>query len=722
MAAYIRIFLFSMVCIWVAFFLPGHTVKADSILSASPLEIINITPVGEDVPAGKKIAFQFNRPVVPVGAMDRKASEIPITIEPEVKGQWRWLNTSTLACILDEKFPLKPATRYKIQISPGIMTEDEITLSKPLTHSFITERAKVVHSWFRTWRSPSLPVIRVTFNQPVTRDSVEEHLFIQVGWLKENRIKVQAVPDEQDKETPVFLPVPGEHMFLVNLQQKSETVPSPKPSILKKIFDSIVKYFTGKPQDEKENISDKEKIEARRVWLISPEKELPENASVSLRVEPGLVSALGTENGIEKRELVAFATFPEFSFNGVECYDNRNNRISFMPGSDLEEQNLCNPMREVMLAFSSPVINTEIKQNIKIDPSISDEESGYSSWDNMRDYTMLNRPYKKYQKYYSYLPRVLMADQVYHVSSNPDLRDEFGRTLKTPINISFTTDHRPPDYELTNPISILEKNVDTDMPVIVTNLDSFSMSYERMPSQGRDVKLRKELPLPNVMDAAVKIPIKVRDMLDKESGVVVGSVNSRPYVKKWANRNKFFAEVTPFEVHVKLGHFNTLAWVTDLSTGEPVENAKVCIYEALPRTLPESPRIITQGVTDSKGIAYLSGLEILDPDMIKIYGYGRNRPMLFTRVDKGKDMALLPMDYNFIMNTYFASHNTVSSVNRKEYGHIRSWGTTAQGVYRAGDNIQYKIYVRNQDNQRFVSAPRKAYTLKVIDPMNKNCS
>ena len=50
---------------------------------------------------------------------------------------------------------------------------------------------------------------------------------------------------------------------------------------------------------------------------------------------------------------------------------------------------------------------------------------------------------------------------------------------------------------------------------------------------------------------------------------------------------------------------------------------------------------------------------------------------------------------------------------------MRAWGTTAQGVYRLGDTIQYKLYVRDQNNQRFVAAPTSAYTLRVLDPMNK---
>jgi len=47
---------------------------------------------------------------------------------------------------------------------------------------------------------------------------------------------------------------------------------------------------------------------------------------------------------------------------------------------------------------------------------------------------------------------------------------------------------------------------------------------------------------------------------------------------------------------------------------------------------------------------------------------------------------------------------------------VHAWGTTAQGVYRAGDTIDYKLYVRDQDNESFVAAPRGPYELAIVDP------
>src|ERR1019366_1911536 len=61
------------------------------------------------------------------------------------------------------------------------------------------------------------------------------------------------------------------------------------------------------------------RVEARRVWLVSPPRELPTNATTALKVVPGLRSYAGPLLGIERRIVVAFDTFPEFRFLGLRC-------------------------------------------------------------------------------------------------------------------------------------------------------------------------------------------------------------------------------------------------------------------------------------------------------------------------------------------------------------------------------------------------------------------
>src|SRR5690606_29594350 len=47
-----------------------------------PLRVTRITPAGQNVPAPRQIVIQFDRAVVPLGRMDRRADELPVEIEP----------------------------------------------------------------------------------------------------------------------------------------------------------------------------------------------------------------------------------------------------------------------------------------------------------------------------------------------------------------------------------------------------------------------------------------------------------------------------------------------------------------------------------------------------------------------------------------------------------------------------------------------------------------
>jgi uncharacterized protein YfaS (alpha-2-macroglobulin family) len=664
---------------------------------SQPLSILRITPDGEDVPPGRQIVFQFNRSVVPVGRMEREAAEIPITITPELDCQWRWLNTSALACQLTEEGQLKPATRYEIRVEPGIAAEDGTTLAEPVEHSFITERPKVRQAGFKTWKSPGMPYIRVNFTQPVSQDSVKEHLNLLVHRARQYRVELKVEVDPNDRELPHILPLPGENMFL----------------FLRRAVDSLKAGREVKKKGEG--------IEARRVWLVSPRQELPLDTKVDLRVEPGLVSYDGPEKGVEDRVVVSFHTFPEFSFVGLECTDNSGKTRTIVPETEPAQQPRCNPLEHAALLFTAPVIKEEVKNHVEITPALAGGRKDYDPWANVWSYSRLGSPHRQGEKYRVRLPEVLKAYEVYQLKSDPEnFKDEFGRTLTTPIDLQFATDHRRPDFTLTHQKAVLEKTVDTEMPLVVTNLDSVTLSYDRFTGEGKVTGQKQQLEIPQAEDVAFRTPLHIRKLLEGKSGVVQGAVNSSPHLKKNFWERWFFAQVTPFQVHAKVGHYSTLVWVTDFATGKPVADARVLIYSDTYTDLSEDPTILSEAVTDKSGIAMLAGTREIDPglDLIDTYR-DPSHPRLFVRVEKANDLALVPLDYDFRVDVWRTSNYSVYPSMQKKYGHIHTWGTTAQGVYRAGDTIQYKLYVRDQDNKTLVVAPREGYNLEVIDPMGK---
>jgi len=515
----------------------------------------------------------------------------------------------------------------------------------------------------------------------------------------EQRIGLKVEPDPDDKQTPLILPLPGEKITLV---------PDPDPSA----------ETSG---IEPEKLTADHRTTARRIWLISPMVEIAPDTQVTLKVAPGLVSFSGSERGVENRVLVVFHTFPEFAFEGIECTDNTNKKITI--GTAEEELGIkkrCNPLKRVALVFSAPVVEEEVKDHVSFVPDLAGGRKDYDPWANRRGYSRLRSPHKQGRQYRVWLPEVLQSYQMYSIQSDPaKFKDEFGRTLPASIDMQFATDHRPPDFTLTHPQAVLEKDVDSEVPLVVTNLKKVTIAYDRLTTKGKQSGRKLELQIPQAEDIAFRTPLQVREMLGGQSGVVQGQVDTRPTVSKHLWNRWFFAQVTPFQVHVKIGHYNTLVWVTEFKTGQPVEGATVKIFRDTYTALPQQPTVLTRAVTDSAGVAMLAGTREVDPNLMFLHSYKMTEPRLFVKIEKADDLALVPLDYQFRVDTYRASRYSVSPYMRRRYGHIRTWGTTAQGVYKAGDTIQYKLYVRDQNNETLVPAPGRGYTLEIIDPTGK---
>ena len=161
--------------------------------------------------------------------------------------------------------------------------------------------------------------------------------------------------------------------------------------------------------------------------------------------------------------------------------------------------------------------------------------------------------------------------------------------------------------------------------------------------------------------------------------------------------------------------------MTDLASGRPVPDARVRFYKDAVASLSAEPKVLSEGQTNADGMVLLPGTERVDPQLETFRHWSDDQAQrLVVRIDTEAAMALLPLDPSrFRIWTYRVSNWEVSEQEQKIYGHMHAWGTTAQGIYRTGDTIQYKIYVRDQDNARFIPPPRNGYSLEIIDPQGK---
>lgn len=682
------------------------------------LSITRVTPEGEDVHEKRQIVITFNRPVVPIGKMERASSEIPVEISPKLNCEWRWLNTTSLSCNLTNKDKFAAATKYNIKINPGIKAEDGKTINAPFETSFITERPAASYTDFLNWQAPGHPVLSVYFNQPVTKKSVEDHLFMQTA-DKRTSLKVQSLFNATSQQ--------------VDIEQNGKEV----AEVDKERTDSEKPVMVNGD-------------EARRVWVVEPRSDLATGAQVELKQEPGLVSAEGPETVFEANTITSFETFPEFELLSLTCTNNDNRRITITPADKALDftnaGNLCDPLSGINLAFSAPLSKNQVRDNLKYTPDIGGKKNsaGWGDDNDDDEAIVLDFAHRTGRTYNVWLPSLKAAKEytiettephrgffgrIWHwiksiFSKQPEtaIRDVFDRPLANPFKLSFATGHRRPNFEMPYQEAVLEKNIDSEVPLYVNNLTDINFSYSKLDSSGLTASGQKHVALPKVEDLQYAIPFGIRDMLNGKSGALYGYLGTTPDLSKYKgdSSSHLFAEVTPYQIHTKIGHFTTLIWVTDLASGQPVSGAKVSVYVDSMVSLNAPKKVLASAVTDSNGIATLPGNSILDPNLDYNQSYRDDSETMMVKVDKGGEMALLPLNGDFEANISSSlSTDYIYPSMRKLYGHIESWGTTAQGVYRAGDTIQYKIYVRNQDNNSLVPAPKSSYSLKIIDPKGK---
>lgn len=690
--------------------------ESANLAQSGELSILRVTPDGTDVLPGSQIVIEFNRPVVAVGKMDRSAAEIPVDITPAVTCQWRWLNTRSLACELDEKQKLRLATQYHVKVRPGIKTLDGVTIAQPYESSFLTQRPQSRWSNLVLWRNRARPIIRMFWTQPVSKSTVLNHVYLRDG--KGTRYEVAAEADRTKRKLPDWLPLPHEKEVVGLAQQMQQGDP---PVMV-----------NGE--------------EYRRMWLIEPSRDLPAGEAITLSYDAGVVSSEGPEPAEKADSVTSFNSFADFAFLGLQCTANADDQseLLFAPGETQGAAQLCNPMQPISLRFSSPVSRKAVRDSLSIDPMLGKPGDPTDIW-NVEDEEESEQVSFSPQPGVTFgqsLPYGLKAAQKYSLSlkapntslwnrliswlhadwgDQSGLRDKFGDALKQTAQLSFSTDHRRPNLVLEYQLAVLEKNTDSEVPIYVNNLDLLSWTYNRFTLSGGAANQHFERAVPKVQDIQFAMPVGVRQMLGDQSGALWATLSTTPAVAEPYRREPrtLFAEVTPFQVHLKLGHFSSSVWVTDLATGLPVDNADVEIYRDQIDKLAGSAAPAASARTDKSGIALLPGTEQIDPLLDMTQRFQDRDERFFVRVRKGRDMALLPVWQAFAIDGYRATGTSFFPLNKRRFGHMLTWGTTAQGIYHPGDTVQYKLYVRNQNNQALTAPPQKDYWLEVVDPTGR---
>ncbi|TWI66949.1 hypothetical protein LZ24_02784 [Desulfobotulus alkaliphilus] len=627
-----------------------------SLALASPL--IRIVPQGEDVPSDQRIRLEFDRPMIPLG--QAAAENIPVRISPEVKGQWRWTDPQTLSFRPDPEEKLKPATRYRVDVDAGLVSLDGRPVPPVKEKTFVTTRPEIRHGFFLQWIDEVTPVFELQANLPLTRTSVEKAVVFHAGGVF-HPVKVSAAGDLPDAAIATS-------------------------------------------------------------WIIQPARPLPANEKTELMVKKGLRTPEGDMPGMEIRNLRNFVTFPAPAFLGIR-YTSLNGENIFIPASSAgqtDEDILpkpADPQGYTELLFSTPVRISQATQNITFTPPLPGINK---PWEDYYDYDPTRSLHTEDSTYSLSLPATPLPLQEYTIHVNETMSDAFSRKMGEARMARFHTDRLKPSFYLPTSTAVLEKGVASELPISFTNIKNYRIQGSAMDKGGFYPVDTGYLQTGIPENTPTTLAAGVRNILTA-SGILSAEVQTDPEVSTWEGASRFLAIVSPWQVVAKIGHFNSLIWVTDLRTGQPVSGVTIRLLEGHEKNLEISDEEIATTRTNGEGIALLPGTAELDPEQ-KTAGrgeYREDKPLWFLEAASEKDLVLFPLDWRFALNPWQISDTPIFSSAKAPLGHLRSWGLTAQGIYRTGETMEYKIYVRNQDLHGLIPPPLSGWTLRILDPSSQ---
>jgi uncharacterized protein YfaS (alpha-2-macroglobulin family) len=237
-----------------------------AVFAAEELKVISATPQGDlnSLDDSKAVMITFNRPVVALSGVKKDVREGPITLMPEVSGTYRWMGTSTLSFIPDEK--LAYSTRYVAQVKAPITSVDGAIMAKDFSFSFVTPRPQIQEVF------PYQEQSQITLEQPI---------FMKFNQAMDIKKAAQFVTltSEGGTEVPVMVAYPDE-----------EDVQRSQPYWVDKITDTILK--------------------------IIPQQQLALETTYSLRFKAGLPGKAGNL-GMKQSYELKFSTYNYFRAEGI---------------------------------------------------------------------------------------------------------------------------------------------------------------------------------------------------------------------------------------------------------------------------------------------------------------------------------------------------------------------------------------------------------------------
>jgi hypothetical protein len=636
----------------------------------------------KDVPPDAEITIVFDRPIVPLtqlqGAAAERLSNWPVTITPAVQGSWRWL--STMAISFTPSKQLSPATTYKVNVPVGIETVAREKTEQDFSWQFETIRPAVQETNPHTGHDLAGPTTPITihFNQEMDLASAASHITL-VEW-----------PNAIYKERTVT----DQYGQMIDQSQKA---PGPKRGEERAVALKQIQYGTV-PGENGRPVQDK------RTLVVTPQKPLSFETEYGLLVKNGIQ---GTEGNLGSVDDYAtwFQTVGKLQVQSAQ-YDQYG---------------------RIEVIFSNPVSSGSIAKTITLTPEpknwkeLAIEPTPWSDERNVEIYPWLE------------------PSTLYTLTVAAETIDKFGQKLGTPYTYKFETKPLPPEVYIHSKgeFGIFERGKPPVYYVNGVNVSRFDLKLAQLSLddfiETRNMKRSSYNYVPNLEGKpsykawSIKPPKAKKNEweivpldVEKESGqtLPVGiyalTLQAPEYVTSDGipgTAQQYFA-LTNMAITLKYSGSKVLAWVTDMQTGNPIQNATVRV-----RSLDTVTR--AEGRTDKQGF-FEQTINIKEfTNSVNDYYY--EMPEFWVTAEKDGDFAFVSSNWNDGMQAWefdlWNDQQTPSSPPERMDAYLY----TERPLYKAGDTVHFKGIIRLRDWSGKHRIPTKEETaLVTVNDSNGN--
>lgn len=569
-----------------------------------------------EVRGTQRPAVTFNKPLVALGDIEATAPP-PLTIDPPVSGTWRWIGSASVEFAPTSDLPW--ATEFTVTIPAGLKAVDGSTLPAASSFKFSTLRP--------AWESsdpqdgwPWLPpdgALQLTFNMPVK--DLASHL----------QITADGVP------VP-FSVRPGVDIEAEQAKSQGRRPPSPRRS------------------------------RGVRTWYaVAAQATLSPGAQVRVTLLDGLRAAEGT--------LTATPREARFQVTGP---------MRFLSARACDAWRESCPHGPVLLSSTNEVDAESLKGRVRFEPPVVVDEDSFHAFAAAQEGA------------WSEIHGSFRAGTTYRVVVDAGVTDTLGQRAPA-FTAQVRLSDREPDLLVPADIVLIEAGGDDSYPVEAVNVPEVRVVAEPLtPAQlaplvtGRaDQPVLGARSVPMVVDTSstrnvgVRQPLRLTEVFDPGAPRLFRLTLDAPGAQgKVVSKRSVLGQITDLATHAKLGATSSVVWVTSLSRGAPVPDARVSLLDGQGKTVAEA-------MTDVDGIARLPGLHGLVPSERDLPW---RVPDALVVAEKDGDVGVAASSWSGEIGPSAGDVPFSWDASLTEVGMV----VTERGIYRPGDEVHIKGILR----------------------------